>query len=77
MKLSKHFTLAEAMHSETAERWDIDNEPDDEALENLKWTAENILEPARVHFGRPFRPSSWYRSPAVRCREAQEGRGIH
>ena len=35
MKLSEHFSLSELTKSSTAERLGIDNEPDDEAKENL------------------------------------------
>ena len=62
MKLSKNFTLAEMVKSQTAERKGIDNTPDVTARENMIKLAENILQPVRDHYGIPFTPSSGYRS---------------
>ncbi len=60
-KLSEHFTVAELIRSETAERKGIDNMPPDILLPKLKRLCVEILEPIRLHFGRPFRPNSGYR----------------
>lgn len=65
MKLSEHFTLVEATKSQAAERLGLDNTPPPEAIERMRATAENILEPVRAHFGRPVFINSWYRSPEV------------
>lgn len=62
MKLSKNFTLKEAMYSQTAIRKGIDNTPTDEHIENLKVIAEKIFQPLREHFGVPICVSSGYRS---------------
>lgn len=64
-QLSKHFTLAEAIKSQTAERMGIDNMPTHEIMDRMKATAEAILEPVRKHFGLPVTINSWYRSPAL------------
>lgn len=61
MKLSPHFTLAELTKSSTALRYGIDNTPNDAQIENLKILCENILEPVRDYYGRPFSPSSGFR----------------
>lgn len=61
MNLSEHFTLAEAVASQTADRHFIDNTPPPVYIEKLKAVAENILEPPRNEFGIPFKPSSFYR----------------
>jgi len=61
MNLSEHFTLAEATASQTADRYFIDNTPPPVYIEKLKVVAKNILEPVRVEFDIPFKPSSWYR----------------
>jgi len=62
MKLSKHFTLSEAVRSQTADRKGIDNTPrNDLIIQRLSTTAEKILEPCREHYGRSISPSSWYR----------------
>lgn len=65
MKLSANFSLAEAIKSQTALRCGIDNNPNDDQIACLKAVAEKILQPAREHFGTPFTPSSWFRSPAL------------
>ncbi len=61
MNLSPHFTLAEAMRSQTASRAEIDNTPPSDVIPALRNTASHILEPIRLHFGIPFSPSSWFR----------------
>jgi len=61
MRLSPHFTLSELTKSHTAIRLGIDNQPDENQTQNLKRVAENILEPVRVHFAKPFSPSSGFR----------------
>jgi len=61
MKLSDHFSLWELTKSQTAIRNGIDNTPDEESIRNLKEVCAKILEPVRVHYGRPFTPSSGYR----------------
>lgn len=65
MQLSEHFSLQEMTRSQTATRLGIKNVPDEEAVKNLTFLCENILEPIRVHFGIPFSPSSGYRSAAL------------
>ena len=71
MKLSDHFTLEELCKSQEAVRRGIDNTPDPETpegrevIESLRRVCAEILEPVRVHFGKPFSPSSGYRSPAL------------
>ena len=62
MQLSEHFTLSELMRSATAKRHEIENDPDEEAVENLIFLCESILEPIRNHFAIPFSPTSGYRS---------------
>lgn len=64
-RLSKHFTLMEAMKSQTGERLGLDNTPPNEIIPRLIFVAETILEPIRAHYGVPFSPNSWYRSPAL------------
>ena len=61
-KLSPHFTLGELIKSETAERKGIDNMPPDNLIPKLKRLCTEILEPVRLHYGKPFRPNSGYRS---------------
>lgn len=65
MKLSPNFSLKEATKSQTALRCGIDNTPDDTQIDCLRRTAAAILQPVRDHYGVPFSPSSWFRSPAL------------
>ena len=65
-RLSDHFTLEELCKSQTAERHHLNNVPSDpEIVENLRAVCEKILEPVRANFGKPFSPSSGYRSPKL------------
>ena len=62
IKLSKYFTLAEMLDSDTARAKGIDNTHVTEAqIEAATALAKNILDPVREHFGKPFSPTSWYR----------------
>ena len=61
MNLSKHFTLDEMLKSPTAQRLGIDNTPNAEQLENLRDLVEFVLEPLRIHYGRPIIVTSGFR----------------
>jgi len=61
VRLSKHFTLEELTHSETAVRLGIDNDPPSEIVKNLKYLAEE-LEYVRSLLCTPMLISSGYRS---------------
>ena len=65
MKLSPNFTLTELTKSSVAERFNLDNTPSQEVINNLARVCGQILEPVRTHFGKGFIPNSGYRSPAV------------
>lgn len=56
-----NFTHGEVAYSSTADRLGIDNEPDELILERAELVAIECLQPAREHFGIPFRPNSWFR----------------
>jgi zinc D-Ala-D-Ala carboxypeptidase len=62
MKISKHITLAEAIHSNTAKRCGIDNLPNEEQTNNMKMLAEKIFEPLRLWVGGPIKINSMFRS---------------
>ena len=62
--LSKNFSLAELVKSQTADRLGIANNPDADAIYNMGELAENILQPIRNEYG-PFMVSSGYRSVAL------------
>ncbi len=65
MRLSQHFTYAEAIKSETALRRGLDNTPPPAVIAKMKAVCEEILEPVRAHFKRPVVINSFYRAPAV------------
>jgi len=60
-QISKHLTLAELTHSETAIKLGIVNAPTPLQIENLKTLALKVFEPVREHFGVPIHISSGYR----------------
>lgn len=64
-RLSRHFTLAEMTRSQTASRKGIRNEPGPDEIRALTLLCENVLEPARKHFGAPVIVTSGYRSPRL------------
>ena len=65
MKISKHITYPEAIHSNTAKRKGIDNTPNDEQLENMELIAEKVFEPLREWVGGPIKINSFFRSPEL------------
>lgn len=61
MNLSDHFTLAEAILSQTAQRQKIPNDPSQAIVDVMKRTAKG-MERVRALLGVPVTISSWYRS---------------
>jgi len=66
--LTKNFTLEELTKSETALRFDLDNEPNDEQLANLVALCECVLQPVRDHFGKGVKVNSGLRTPEVNAK---------
>lgn len=64
MQLSKNFTMAEFIKSDTATKLGIDNTPEGEHLENAKALFENVVQKVRDHFG-PTVLNSGYRCPEL------------
>jgi len=66
MKLSKNFTLAEMLESQTARRHGIDEQfmPPAKVVDNLQALVKNILQPLRDKVG-PISVSSGYRCKRV------------
>jgi hypothetical protein len=60
MKLSNNFSLSEFVRTETG----LPNRPTQEAIANLKYLVQKVLQPARDKFG-PIEVTSGYRSPEV------------
>jgi D-alanyl-D-alanine dipeptidase len=61
-KISEHYTLEEAIKSQTATRHNIDNSPTEEHLESMKHLAVNVLDRVCAHFKTKIPLSSFYRS---------------
>lgn len=64
-QLSKNFSLAEMVRSNTATRKEIDNTPNQVAENNLRDLCTKILQPLRDALGVPIRINSGYRSPLL------------
>lgn len=65
MKLSPNFTYFECTRSATAEKHGINNTPSTEALGNMVFLCNKVLEPLRAYFGKPVKINSMYRSVAT------------
>ena len=65
MQLSKNFSLAELIRSNTAVTLGLDNSPPKSVIDNLKTLCERILQPLRDFFGVPITISSGYRCAAL------------
>jgi len=65
MQLTNNFSLVELTSSETAVRKGIDNAPSVEAVANLRYLCENVLQPLRDLYGKSINITSGYRSPKV------------
>lgn len=63
-KLSRYFTLAHLIHSDTALQQGIDNTPPPNVVENLRKLAAGLDEVRRL-LGHPLQISSGYRCPAL------------
>ncbi|WP_085593479.1 D-Ala-D-Ala carboxypeptidase family metallohydrolase [Thalassospira sp. MCCC 1A01428] len=61
LRLSRNFTLREAVRSQTAARKGIDNTPSVELIAPMVRVAEHILEPIRAHAGIGYSPNSFFR----------------
>lgn len=62
MKLSKYLSYAEGVKSQTATRLGINNTPDPQTLERMKYVASEIFDKVREHVGGPLAATSFYRS---------------
>jgi 2-keto-4-pentenoate hydratase len=65
MQLSDHFSLDEAIHSQTAARLDIPNDPPIDIAANMKEAARMMEQVRTLLDSKPILISSWYRSPAL------------
>ena len=67
-QLTKNFSLAEMVKSETALRHGLDNHPGPDELNNLLQLCAHVLQPVRDHFQKGVKVNSGYRSPDVNAR---------
>lgn len=67
-QLTKNFSLAEMVKSETALRNDLDNTPGEAEIANLKVLAEKVLQPVRDHYGKGVKVNSGFRHPEVNAK---------
>jgi zinc D-Ala-D-Ala carboxypeptidase len=67
MNLSRNFTLAEMLRSETATKHNLLSQfnPPDSVIENLRLLSVNVLQPIRDAIGVPISVTSGYRSPEL------------
>ena len=65
MKISKHVSYKEGVHSITALRLGLKNDPSDSHLLNMKLIAEKVFEPLRMHVCGPIKINSFYRGPEL------------
>ena len=65
MSISKHISYKEGVYSRTAQRLDINNEPDNEQIKNMCLVAEEVFEPLRMWVGGPIKINSFFRSPKL------------
>lgn len=61
----RFFSIKELCKSVTADKYNIDNTPTQEVIENLTQLVDNILDPLREVWGRPIYVNSGYRSPEL------------
>lgn len=65
----KYFSYSEFFKSDTAEKYQVNNIPDDaqlsQVLGNIKALVSNVLDPLRAMIGRPVIITSGYRSQQV------------
>lgn len=64
LRLTEHFTIGEATHSNTAAALGISNEPDEAELDAIRDTAHR-MEAVRALLKAPIHVSSWFRNPEV------------
>ena len=67
-QLTKNFSLAEMVKSETALRYGMENNPGPDELNNLLNLCANVLQPIRDHYQKGVKVNSGYRSPDVNAK---------
>jgi len=67
-QLTKNFSLAEMTKSETALRYDMENKPGPDEINNLLNLCANVLQPVRDHYGKGVKVNSGFRHPEVNAK---------
>ena len=75
-KISRYFTMGEAVDSASAKKYGIDNTPSKHLAANIRYTAVR-LDKFRKLLGRPIQVSSWYRSSRVNRRVGGSDSSAH
>lgn len=65
IQLSKNFRLSEFISSGFATKYQIDNTPNEEELQNIQTLVTTVLQPIRDEFGEPIIVSSGFRCERV------------
>lgn len=61
----KYFTIKELCKSSTADKYKINNDPDESIIKNLTELVDKILDPLREAYGGPITVTSGYRCPQL------------
>ena len=77
MQLSKNFSLAELVKSQTAERMGLNNSPNEDQTENLRLLCERVLQPVRDHFGKVVSISSGFRDEVLSQKIGSSSKSQH
>ena len=67
-KISANLSYKEGVHSNTATRRNIDNNPNAEQLAAMKLVTAKVFQPVREWYGKPIRVNSFFRSPELNTR---------
>ena len=67
-QLTRNFSLHELTKSETALRYDMENNPGPAEAANLTELAGKVLQPVRDHFGKGVKVNSGFRHPEVNAK---------
>ena len=73
----KYFTIAEMVHSDTADRQGITNRLPKELVFNVQALVDNVLDPLREWYGKPIYITSGYRCPELNKAVGGVGNSYH
>jgi len=76
-RISKHITHKEAVHSNTALRLNLKNNPDDYQVSNMVGIATHVFEPLREYVGGPIKINSMFRSEELNTAIGGSSRSQH